>query len=356
MHTGVISFCDRVFFNVKCSQFKGNLLNKLEGAYGLKIITRHWHHLGGEKGMQIVQTAPHWMCLRSNGNPYFLVLTTIDDVPTIVFVDKKVQPGYEYPRMILGRGRFDPAAFVGSGTVLDGEMVRDTRGGWAFLINDVIAYAGQALGRMKLAERLAKGGELLAGHVPDPYMDGCVYHLKRFVAPTQEGLTCLLEMAATLPYTHRGVYFWPDNAKYKPKLHNFDDSLIKPVIRKVKDAPDFRESVTAVEAPAPIAAVAAPPAVLAPVPVAPAPAAAAAGGATVTMWLKKTENPDVYDVYPPYDTGSNIRLGIAGVPSLQVSKMLRSVFRTLTVAQPMSFECVWHSEFQKYVPMRLATV
>ena len=60
----------------------------------------------------------------------------------------------------------------------------------------------------------------------------------------------------------------------------------------------------------------------------------------------------MYDVYPPYDTGSNIRIGIAGVPSLQVSKMLRAVFRTLTVAQPIAFECMWHTEFQKYVPMR----
>ena len=363
MHTGVISFCDRIHFNVKCSVFKDELLKRLDAAFGLKIIARHWHRLD-ESGIQLVTNprSTHWMCFRSNGNPYFMVLITYEDTPMIIYVDKKIQPGYEYPRMLLGRGQFSPKAFEGHGTVLDGEMVKDTRGGWAFLVNDVIAYAGRAFRNgANLKQRLASATELLDAHSHDPYMDGCVYHLKRYFAPTQEGFSSLLELAAELPYTHRGVYFWPDNSRFKPKLHNFDDTLIKSVVRKVKDEPEFREaSSAAVSAvlpalPPPPTAVQAAPAPTA-VKAAPAPtavkAAAQTGDGTI-MWLKKTENPDVYDVYPPYETGGNIKVGIAGVPSLTISKMLRAVFKSRTIAQPAAFECVWHQEFQKYVPVRI---
>ena len=364
MHTGVISFCDRIHFNVKCSAFKDELLKRLDAAFGLKIISRHWHRLD-ETGIQLVTNprSTHWMCFRSNGNPYFMVLITYEDVPMIVYVDKKIQPGYEYPRMLLGRGQFPPKAFEGNGTVMDGEMVKDTRGGWAFLVNDVIAYAGRAFRNANLKQRLAAATELFKGHIHDPYMDGCVYHVKRYFAPTQEGFTCLLEMAADLPYTHRGVYFWPDNNRFKPKLHNFDDTLIKSVIRKVKDEPEFREAapvaaiikkdVVGLESPE--GPVAPPIASLPSHPMTPAPVpnpTSIQGDGTI-MWLKKTENPDVYDVYPPYETGGNIKVGIAGVPSLTVSKMLRAVFKTRTIAQPAAFECMWHQGFQKYVPVRI---
>ena len=361
MHTGVISFCDRIHFNVKCSTFKDELLKRLDAAFGLKIIARHWHRLD-ESGIELVTNprAPHWMCFRSNGNPYYMVLINYEDVPMIVYIDKKIQPGYEYPRMLLGRGQFSTKAFEGNGTIFDGEMVKDTRNGWAFLINDVISYGGRALRHVNLKQRLAAAVEVLDGHVHDPYMDSCVHHIKRYFAPTQEGFSGLLETAAFLPYTHRGVYFWPDNYRFKPKLHNFDDTLIKTVTRKVKDEPEFREHNTPAPAQAP-----------APAPIAPTkatalpvsthsmerdtrtPAVPHIDSTGTIMWLKKTENPDVYEVYPPYETGGNIKVGIAAVPSLTVSKMLRAVFKSRTIAQPAAFECAWHPEFQKYVPQRI---
>ena len=358
MHTGVISFCDRIYLNVKCSIFKDEMLRRLNATFGIKVIARHWHRLE-EKAIALVcnPRTPHWMCIRSNGNPYWLVLTVYEDVPMMVFIDKKVQPGYEYPRMILGRGQFPPSAYDGSGTILDGEMVKDKRGGWVYLINDALGCAGRVFAtnqNISLQARLASvSNNVLDGYVHDPHMSGCVFHIKRYFAPSAEGFTHMLEMAQELPYTQRGVYFWPDRATYKPKLHNFDDSLIKAVVRTVKDVPEFREAVTreAVTREAVITREA----VCREAPVMDAPAPKTqykekpSDNSTTTLWLKKTENPDIYDVYLP---SNNDKLGVAGVPSLTTSKMLRAVFKTRTIAQPAAFECTWHDEFQKYVPQR----
>jgi len=291
----------------------------------------------------------------------------------MVYVDKKVQPGYEYPRMILGRGQFPVKAFKGAGTVLDGEMVRDVNGGWAYLVNDVIAYAGEVLygvncrRRLTLLQRLERARELIGAKRQDPHMDSCVYQVKRYFAPTQEGFTALIESVADYPYTQRGLYFWPDGGHnprappIKPKLYNFDETIIKPVVRKVKDAPEFfaalpsaaveEASDTIIALHGPIEDVMVTTTIDVPrasANIEQAPRATPDGARK--LWLRKTENPDIYDVSVG-ESATSAKIGIAGVPTLSISKMLRAIFRSRTVAQPACFDCTWHEEFQKYVPL-----
>jgi hypothetical protein len=336
MQTGAISFCDRVHYNVKSSETKAALLQRLRERYQLRIIARHWQRFEA----RALSRGRWWLNVRSNGNPYYMVLTRHDGVESIVFVDKKVQPGYEYPRMILTKGRFDPVVF--DDTVLDGEMVKASTGCWVFLVNDVVAFAGRAMGGRPLPERLARAAELFATrHEPDALMDTCVFQVKRYYSATQEGCTALLEAAADLPYTQRGIYAWPD-AGGTPLLYNFDDALIQPIVRKVKDAPSFCAAADPVEA-APRSPDQASASAL-PSPAAPRPTDQ--GGRR--LWLRKTENPDVYEVQAAAGAPA---MGIAGVPSLAASKMLRAVFKNKTVAVSMPFECVFHEAFGKWVPV-----
>jgi hypothetical protein len=86
----------------------------------------------------------------------------------------------------------------------------------------------------------------------------------------------------------------------------------------------------------------------------PLPKASAEGGrnplpGAQRMWLRKTENPDVYDVYAGPDAHA-AKVGIAGVPSLATSKMLRAAFKTRNVATSLAFDCIFNDRFQKWVP------
>ena len=200
-------------------------------------------------------------------------------------------------------------------------------------------------------------------------MDSCVYQVKRYFAPTQEGFTALIESVADYPYTQRGLYFWPDGGNnprappIKPKLYNFDETIIKPVVRKVKDAPEFfaaLPSVTVTAAKAGAGAEVEVDAVVAlPGPIEDVMVQSASSAGTTTegvrkLWLRKTENPDIYDVSVG-ESATSAKIGIAGVPTLSISKMLRAIFRSRTVAQPACFDCRWHEDFQKYVPRQPCT-
>jgi hypothetical protein len=360
MHTGVISFCDRIAFNIKSSDVKDVILEELHSKFGIKILQRHWFSLD-EKNKDHIARSPHSMMLRSNGNPYYLYFTHYEDVSQIMFIDKKVHPGYEKPRILLIRGQFDERLF--ENTLLEGEMVKDERNQWIFLINDVIGYRNRWLENESLSQRLGRAYELFQQmYRPDALMDVCQFHIKKLFPAVQNQWEELLSFHQTLPYTNRGVYIWPHSLKYKPKLINFDDTVIKKVIRKVKDDPTFRESV-----PAP------PPSPPHPIPktytdLRQAPFSQSnlqsnmpfrdadslsllhASPLQKILYLRKTENPDVYHVFE--EEQSKTKLGTAFISSLALSKQIRAIFKDLNVITSVSFLCRFDPNFEKWVPIK----
>ncbi len=339
MHTGVISFCDRIAYNIKSSDTKDEILQELESRFQIRILQRHWQTIESEN-VHTIYRSPHMACLRSNGNPYYMYFTRYEDTPIIYFVDKKVQPGYQKPRIILGRGFFDASVF--NNTLLEGEMVKDKAGKWIFLINDVIAFDNKFLDDVPFPKRLEHAYTIFGTHhKPDSYADMCAYHVKQFVYATREGLDHLLALNDELPYTHRGIYYWPFYLRYKPRLMNFDPSLIREVHRKVKDNPEFREAIV----PAAPTAESATPSVLAPI-------SEPQEGERI-LWLRKTEQPDVYEVLEKDHLQSN-KMGMAHVASLATSKMLRSVFKDATVAVLVPFHCKYNDTFKKWLPIASA--
>jgi len=350
MHTGVISFCDRIAFNIKSSDVKDVLLDEIQSKFNIKILQKHWYRLDDHNKDHIAR-APHFMMLRSNGNPYYMYFTKYEDVNQVMFIDKKVQPGYEKPRIILVRGQFDDALF--SGTLLEGEMVKDEQGQWIFLINDLIGYQNKFLENEPLPSRIGKAYYLFKNcHCPDALMDVCQFHIKKMFPAIQSSWQELLDLNASLCYTNRGIYLWPFFLKYKPKLMNFDDTLIKKVVRKVKDDPTFRESLPV---PVTVPSQTVQPSQPSIQTTAPAPTAKTelAEGERV-LYLRKTENPDVYMVFA--EEQAKTKMGTAHIPTLSSSKQIRAVFKDLNVVTSIPFQCSFNTTFQKWIPIRIYNV
>lgn len=332
MRTGVISFCDRISYNIKCPDAKDIILNELENKYNIRILQKHWFRMDDNQ-YKYVNQIPHNVCIRSNGNPYFLYFTRYEDIPQIMYIDKKVQPNYQKPRIILTRGQFDDCIF--NNTLIEGEMVKDTKNQWVFLINDLIMYQGKSLKDIELPQRLKYADEMLSKYyTQDDFMDVCSFQIKKYVPATKEHVTELIEFSKNLPYTSRGVYFVPFSLKYKPKLINFNDSLIKNVFRKVKDCPEFMDRVTPVQKPVVEEVVR---------------VDVITDEDTTVIWLRKTDQPDIYDMYE--NENSLQKNGVASVPSLLTSKMLRNIFKNKNVATSVGFNCKFDTRFNNWVPV-----
>lgn len=347
MHTGIISFCDRIAFNIKCSDAKDFILNELENKYNIKILQKHWFRLDDNQFKYVINI-PHLACLRSNGNPYYVYFTKYEDVSQIMFIDKKVQPGYQKPRIILGKGQFNDDIF--DNTLIEGEMVKDQNEQWIFLINDVIVYKGTYLIKLPLQERLVYANDMICNNYKsDVWMDVCTYQVKKYFECTQPAIEEMILLSRDLPYTNRGIYFTPCNMKYKPKLINFNDELIKNVYRKVKDNPEFRDknnntdvnnehnlsqSNTLINN-------------------LPVNQQVSYEENEKMLWLRKTEQPDIYDIYEQENAQKSI--GIVSVPTLKLSKMLRNIFKSLNVATSVPFKCKYENNFNKWIPIECLT-
>lgn len=314
VHIGEISFCDRVAFNIKSDETKKFLLDHIEKKYNLKIITKHFDKFE-PRMMQNINNNPHLVCTRSNGNPYFLYLTKINYINYCIYIDKKVQQGYFFPRMIITNFHFHDDLFTD--TILDGEMVKkkDTEQKWSFVVNDLIVYKGQHLHDHNLVKRLNLLYELLDSEYLQDAMDVNSFCVKKYFK-YNEIEYMVTEHIPKLPYTCRGIYFKPLFLRFRDVLVNFDDSLIKKVERnKFKNVKTFMlhgdEESAQQHVEVPLSA-----------PCVPSSNNVSMSN-TSQYYTRKTNNPDVYELF---DTNDGSLVGTACVPTMKISKYLREIF------------------------------
>ena len=338
---GIISFSDRVAFNIKCNDHKDIILDQLKALYNIKILQRHHHNLDNNNVNFILSN--HLMNLRSNGNRYYLYFTLYNNIETMYFIDKKIHPGYQRPRIIFGRGLFDKKLF--KNTLLDGEMVKCKDNSWTFLINDIICYEGIYLNRKILPERLKIVYNMLEHqYTPDETMDVCNFKVKSYFNMYKESIENIMELSNKLNYTCRGIYIWPYDIKYKPKLYNFDETSVINVVRKTKDITEFKSmetdkpmakvDIAKVETETEIVNV--------------------LNNEEKILYIVKTIEPDIYNVYDNEDVLNKPKIGIALVQTLSDSKLLRNEFRDKNAITNIKFVCVFVEKFKKWRALRPA--
>jgi hypothetical protein len=349
---GIISFSDRVAFNIKSNGLKDSILDQMKTLYNIKILQRHHHNLDNSNVNFILSN--HLMNLRSNGNRYYLYFTLYNNIETIYFIDKKIHPGYQRPRIIFGRGLFDKKLF--KNTLLDGEMVKCKDNRWTFLINDIICYEGNYLNRKMLPERLKIIYNLLEyQYTPDETIDVCNYKVKSYFNMYKESIENIMELSSNLNYTCRGIYIWPYDIKYKPKLYNFDESSVINVVRKTKDITEFKSmesgtsavitDITDITAINDISHVPAS---------APVSAINGLNNDEKILYIVKTNEPDIYNVYDNEDVLNKPSIGIALVQTLGDSRLLRDSFRDKNAITNIKFVCVFVEKFKKWRALRPA--
>ena len=340
MHTGIISFADRIVHNIKTNEMKDIILEQLYSLYGIKIIQKHYHKIDNNNIKYVINN-PHLCCLRSNGNPYYMFFTLYNDIPIIYFIDKKVHPGYQKPRILLVRGLFDEKLY--DNTLIDGEMVKCKNGKWEFIMNDILSYEGTYLSKKNLPERLKILYNLLEyQYKSDKIIDVCSYKIKTYFYVFQESIKDLIEISKKLPYTCRGIYMWSYDLKYKPKLYNFNEDDIIEVQRKVKDETSFKminynneelnnnkccitfEQNTENN-----------------------------NDNDKILWMTLSEYADVYYLYNNENVLISKKIDTALIPDLITSKMIRTAFKNKNATHVIKVNCSFNKNFNKWYPIKL---
>ena len=394
MQTGIISFGDRVAWNIKCNNIKDVILNELLSLYNVRIIQKHYYNID-DNNIKYIAKLPHLISLRSNGNRYYIYFSLYNDIPIIYFIDMKIHTGYEKPRIILGRGLFDPSLF--KNTLLEGEMIKTNDNKWIFIINDIIAYEGNKLDNVILPERLKIIYNLLdKKYTPDIICDVCSYKVKNYYYLSKKSLNELMTISKELNYTSRGIYFSSYYLKHKPKLYNFNDNIIVSVQKKIKDTTEFKElsystssslpslpllSSTSSSLSSSLPSLPSLPLLSSTssslssslsststsllsssskLPSISLPIIATSNIVTVKpildikytdLWVSKTDDPDIYNMFDNHNILTSNKLGIAFIASLQDSIKMRNIFKDKSTTITIKFKCNYNEKFKKFQPI-----
>ena len=343
MQTGIISFGDRVAWNIKCNMIKDQILNEIYELYGIRIIQKHYFKLD-DTNIHHLSKIPHMISLRTNGNRYYIYMTKFNDIDIIYFIDMKIHTGYEKPRIILARGLFAPSLFLN--TLLEGEMVKTKENKWIFIINDIIAYEGKKLDNMILLDRLKIIYNLLNDkYMPDKVCDICSYQVKSYYNLSKRSFNELMEISKDLNYTCRGIYFYSYYLKHKPKLINFDDKVIIDVKKKVKDITEFKPLLnsTSINTSNFI--------ITSNIPIQPSVEIKTSDDNNKNLWIAKTDNADIYHLYDNFNILTANKIGIALVPTIKDSMNLRNEFKDKNLTFTIKYRCIFNEKFNKYQPV-----
>lgn len=349
MHTGEISFCDKTAFNIKSDDTKQYILDRLEKTYGIKIIQKHFEKFS-PTSHKIIQTNPHLVCVRSNGNPYFLYLMRYNFIQYCIFIDKKVQHGYFLPRMIIMQVHFNQDLF--DDTLFEGEMAKAKDGRWYYIVNDVIAWKGRHLQDVNLPKRINLLYNIIQNEyhhdIYDPFRI-CVKKYFRY----DEIQEVLNDYLSEVPYTVRGLYFRPLYTRFRDVLYNFDDTLIKKVERFKYNTLASKAFILKDEVlPTSPSNPSTPPKQQEKSSVEPLqhPNVEESDKDNSIMlhsyWVRKTANPDIYEMFDD----QNKALGIACVPSMKISKRMREIMQDKNLVDRVKLTFEFSQKFNKWVP------
>ena len=297
-------FCGKTVDNVTNNEVKEFILHDMKLKCGGIQYTSRYAKIYNEQYSRNLNN-PHIFCLKSTGTPYLLYFTQINGVNYTFLIDKKVKVGYDYPKIFVTPYQMDSSVY--SGSLFDVELVRDKQNNWLLLIGDCYYLKSQNCKHQVVMDRINSIHSVLQNDYQlDSFCDVCPLQIKRYFDYKDKDYV-MNEFIPKLNYGTRGFYFVPLKCSYAKILYLFRD--------KDKIVPTKEKT-------------------------------------SLNFMIQKTLKRDVYELYLQ---GSNniVKQGIACIPNLQCSQMLRDLFNEFT--DEIIVECKYNDKFKKWEPLQKTT-
>ena len=388
-----ISFCDRECFNVNDNPTKEAILKYIETKYkGLNIIDNQYVLMKPHM-LKNITYHEHILTTFTNGNPYLLFLTRIDNVPCSIFIDRKVKDGYCYPKIHCVQYKFAAELFDAE-TVFTGELVRDVNRNFQYLISDLLVHNGEYIKHRNILSRFQTLHSILdQQYTPDPATEICPIYCKRLFQYVDIKFV-LQEFMPILSYTCKGLVFHTLNNQFSdyawvmprekqievPRKNEVDTEFYRrfPEFTKYKSA-DTNQLSLLTNSGAAVSDGLEPalgtqeqqqqqPATgnrrhqfVSADALTTDPLKAMLGNSQyyirlqepVILLAMRTEIPDIINLYAADNLAD--KLGYAFIPNLRVSQMLHNAFKELPAGQmTVPVSVAYHRVFNRWVPFEIA--
>lgn len=336
-----ISFCNKVVKNLIQDNDKQLFINKLYNNYQISINDKDYIILKKEYADNLKKNL-HYVTTFSSGNQYFMYLTTHNDIPLCLFIDRKIKNGYNFPRILSVNYEFDPKLYD-KDNLFGGELIKDSDSNWTFMINNLYVYQGTRCS-LNIISKFNIIYNILTKHLKiNEKTQPCHLKVKKLFCANQTKMI-IDEYIPRLKYTNKGLIFYPDNSKYSNILYLFkinnqsniqnNISIDKKLEKKTehKNESDYSDS--------------------------------SLNNDNVIIQIEKlinnfdnkiifkflvknTDNPDIYQLYSNFQKKSFL-YGFAHIPNLKCSKYISKLFEN---NDNLTIKCCYSKNFNKWEPI-----
>lgn len=350
-----ISFCDRECYNVNNNKTKEIILKHITTKFKIQVIDKQYVSLNPHM-LRNITSHEHIISTFTNGNPYLLWLTKIDDVPSCIYIDRKLKDGYSYPKIHVVTYQF-AADLFDQDTIFTGELVRDINRNWQFLISDILYHNNTSTKPKNVLARFQLIYSILENqYTPDLSNDICPIYVKQLFqyADIKKVFT---EFIPSLSYICKGLVFYTLNNQFSnyawilPKedqiqvkrKHEADEAFFAKYPQYIRhrhildnQAPYL--ATTTVSTPVQAASVV-------------TEETRQTEQQTVKLYIVKTDIPDIYYLYTKDDRIN--RQSIAFIPNLKTSHMLLEFFKANPGTIDVIANCKYQHYFKRWIPLSL---
>ena len=206
-----IYFCNKKSLQIISPNIK-NDIKKLINDIGVFNLTSKYYTFLNKKNVNNLKENQFLVSLSTFGKKFILFITNYNTKKYCIFINKKNDT------MIVTQLKFIDDIFLG--TLLDGELVKNSNDKWIFLINDCAYYKGKNIVTMPFNERQAIIENILENEHDNELQneDNCFYISKKMYF-NYENLKDLVDnYMPRLNYKSSGIYF--------KNINNFSDNYL----------------------------------------------------------------------------------------------------------------------------------
>lgn len=343
-----ISFCDKQCSNVNDNEFKSKLINYIQDILNINIIDRIYVTIS-PRLFKNISYNQHLISTLTNGNPYLLYLTKIDNINCCFYIDRKLKNGYNYPKIHCVKYRFDDKLF--NNTIFTGELVKDTQRRWFFILSDILMVNNELTNSKNILSRYELMNNILVNdYISDPNIEPCSLQIKKlFMYKDLNNL--ITSYIPSLSYISKGLIFYSLTNKYSnyiyiiPRENSIkikDEETVQNELR-TKHPELFEKTQHIINDDNIIEE--------------------ETNNTIITNNIKQNNvvfkilNTDISDIYNLYCLNDNdlIKYNIALIPTLKLSKKMKNIFADKKNQLGILMECEYSYIFEKWIPQNITS-
>ena len=216
MNTTSITFCNSSVDQLIDHQSKTIIIESIRQLIDMSPDTKTCKIIRSPRDVSFLKNS-HLVALTTRGQRFWFYLTQLNHHNVCLLIEKSIKPGYPFPKMLVVQYKFNDS--LHQNTLMEVEVLENAGGCDAplMLLSDLLVLRNRDIRNWDPIRRFNVLHTILEKQYHENMViQPCTIHIKRLFASTQ--WEDMIKYMKTLPYPTRGLFFYPINTRFPPRL------------------------------------------------------------------------------------------------------------------------------------------